>query len=81
VAFPSLSDAAPARWDAVDVARGVAIVAMISYHFAWDLSFLELAPIQVVGDPAWNVYARAIAGSFLALAGLGLSLAHARGPS
>jgi uncharacterized membrane protein len=60
------------------VARGAAIVAMIAYHFGWDLSFLQLAPIRVVGDPVWNVFARSIAGSFLALAGFGLCLAHGR---
>ena len=35
--------AAPAlarsRWDVIDLARGVAILAMIVYHFGWDLSF------------------------------------------
>ena len=79
VTAPSPHIVEPTRWDAIDVARGAAIVAMISYHFAWDLSFLQLAPIRVVGDPGWNAFARGIAGSFLALAGLGLSLAHAQG--
>ncbi len=67
------------RWDAVDVARGVAIVAMVIYHFAWDLSFLRLIPGSIIGDPAWNWFARAIAGSFLTLVGVGLALAHASG--
>ena len=35
------------RWDAVDVARGLAIAAMIVYHFFWDLSFLQLAPTKI----------------------------------
>jgi uncharacterized membrane protein len=52
---------------------------MIFYHLAWDLSFLQLTGMQVVGNPVWNAFARAIAGSFLALAGLGLALAHAQG--
>ena len=71
--------AASTRWDAIDVARGVAIVAMIVYHLFWDLAFLQLSTIKVTGDPLWNAFARAIAASFLVLAGVGLSLAHARG--
>ena len=70
--------AAPSRWDAIDVARGTAIAAMVVYHVFWDLNFFQLSPVKVVGDPAWNWFARAIAASFLALAGVGLWLAHGR---
>ena len=68
-----------ARIGALDVARGVAVVAMVVYHSAWDLSELRLIPTAVVGDFGWNLFARAIASSFLLLAGLGLALAHGRG--
>lgn len=71
--------AASQRWDAVDVARGVAIAAMIVYHFTWDLSFLKLIETNIVEIPAWRWFARCIAGSFLFLAGFGLALAHAQG--
>jgi uncharacterized membrane protein len=71
--------AAPQRWDAIDVARGVAICAMVVYHFGWDLSFLKLIETNVVQLPAWRWFARSIAGSFLILAGFGLALAHVRG--
>jgi uncharacterized membrane protein len=67
------------RWDAVDVARGVAILAMIVYHFSWDLSFLRLIETNILAVPAWRWFARGIAGSFLILAGFGLVLAHAQG--
>jgi uncharacterized membrane protein len=70
---------ARSRWDALDIARGVAILAMIVYHFGWDLSFLKLIQTDLIRDPVWRWFARGIAGSFLALAGLGLVLAHARG--
>jgi uncharacterized membrane protein len=63
----------------LDGARGAAIVAMVVYHTAWDLSVLRLADIQVVGHPAWDLFARAIAGSFLFMAGLSLALAHREG--
>ncbi|MBD2746866.1 DUF1624 domain-containing protein [Microvirga sp. BT688] len=67
------------RWDAVDVARGLAILAMIVYHFSWDLSFLQLIETNILQVPAWRWFARGIAGSFLLLSGLGLVLAHAKG--
>jgi uncharacterized membrane protein len=76
---PSPSIPAPGRWDAIDVARGVAILAMIVYHAAWDLSFLQLVEANIVQDPGWRWFARIIAGSFLVLAGIGLALAHAKG--
>jgi uncharacterized membrane protein len=71
--------AASQRWDVIDVARGVAICAMVVYHFGWDLSFLKLIETNVVQLPAWRWFARSIAGSFLILAGFGLALAHFRG--
>ncbi len=64
------------RWDAVDAARGVATAAMIVFHTAWDLSFVRLIATPVGSDPAWQAFAMAIAGSFLALVGIGLVLGH-----
>jgi uncharacterized membrane protein len=64
------------RWDILDVARGIAIAAMIVYHFSWDLSFLRLIATNIVAEPGWQWFARSIAGSFLTLAGIGLVLAH-----
>jgi uncharacterized membrane protein len=60
----------------LDIARGVALVAMASYHFMWDLaSFGYLAPdFPATGWP--RAYARAIASTFLFLAGFSLVLAH-----
>ena len=67
------------RWPALDAARGLAIVAMVVYHFAWDLSFYQLIATDVVGHPAWQLFARSIAASFLALVGIGLVLGHQHG--
>jgi uncharacterized membrane protein len=69
------ADARP-RLPAVDVARGVALAAMIIYHFSWDLSFLGFVRVDVATHPAWRAFAMAIAGSFLFLVGCGLVLAH-----
>jgi uncharacterized membrane protein len=67
------------RWDLIDIARGLAVVAMVIYHFSWDLSFLQLTAVNVVQDPGWRWFAKLIAGSFLVLTGIGLSLAHSAG--
>lgn len=64
------------RVPAVDVARGIAVLAMVSYHTAWDLSELALIRTQVTDSFGWSLYARAIAATFLTLAGTGLVLAH-----
>lgn len=69
----------PARIPVFDVARGVALAAMALYHFSWDLEFFGLADLGVTEKPLWIASARAIAGSFLALVGVSLFLAHVRG--
>ena len=64
---------------AIDVARGIALVAMTIYHLSWDLSFFGyLAPALVQSRP-WVLFARAIATSFLFLVGVSLVLAHGNG--
>lgn len=76
-------DIAPAapkpRLVALDLARGIAILAMIVFHFAYDLSQLGLIEADIAEIPAWIWFSRAIAASFLGLAGVSLVLAHARG--
>ncbi|MFT0890867.1 heparan-alpha-glucosaminide N-acetyltransferase [Pseudochelatococcus sp. G4_1912] len=67
------------RIPALDVARGIAIAAMISYHFMWDLYFTGFWHINAATDPMLRLYAKAIAASFLTLVGIGLVLAHGNG--
>ena len=67
------------RRHALDIARGLAVAAMVVYHFAWDLRLYSLIPIDVVSDPGWRLFARAIAASFLSLVGYSLVLAHGGG--
>ncbi|WP_342361035.1 heparan-alpha-glucosaminide N-acetyltransferase [Terrarubrum flagellatum] len=69
---------APARWPLVDLARGAALVAMIIYHFSWDLSWYGLTSVDVPRHPGWAMFAHVIAASFLGLVGVGFALA-ARG--
>ncbi|WP_051630512.1 heparan-alpha-glucosaminide N-acetyltransferase [Afifella pfennigii] len=68
-----------ARLPWIDVARGAALVAMAVYHFSWDLAFFGFTEAQVASSPGWIVFARSIAGSFLALVGVSLVLAHRSG--
>lgn len=63
----------------VDAARGVAVLAMVIYHTAWDLGELQLIETDVARQPAFLLFARVIAASFLTLVGIGLVLAHADG--
>ncbi|TRD21546.1 heparan-alpha-glucosaminide N-acetyltransferase [Palleronia caenipelagi] len=62
----------------IDHARGIALGAMVVYHFSFDLALLGLVDWNVSHGTFWRSFAIAIAGSFIALAGVSLSLA-ARG--
>ncbi|QDZ02553.1 DUF1624 domain-containing protein [Nitratireductor mangrovi] len=67
------------RIASLDVARGAALLAMAVYHFTWDLEFFGYAEPGLTAAGGWKYFARAIASSFLGLAGVSLFLAHARG--
>lgn len=63
----------------IDIARGIAIIAMVVYHLCWDLSYFRFIHVDVGYDPGWVLFARFILGSFLFLVGVGLALGHADG--
>jgi uncharacterized membrane protein len=67
------------RLAVIDVVRGVALLAMIVYHFSWDLSANRLIAVDVSTDPIWRLSARLIAGTFLGLVGANLVLAARNG--
>lgn len=67
------------RLDLLDIARGVALLAMASYHLTWDLEFFGYVEPGTTAQGWWKLYARAIASSFLIMVGVSLVLAHARG--
>ena len=67
------------RIEWLDVARGVALLAMAVYHFTWDLEFFGYILPGTTGFGGWKLFARCIASSFLFLVGVSLVLAHARG--
>ncbi|WP_247889908.1 DUF1624 domain-containing protein [Azospirillum brasilense] len=63
------------RVGVIDMARGVALLAMALYHGSWDLTYLGLANFDLFGDPLWLAARTGILGSFLILSGLSLVLA------
>lgn len=69
----------PARFAIVDIARGVALLAMFVFHFAYDLAHFRLIDTDIPFEPGWRLFARMIAGSFLTLVGISLVLATRRG--
>ncbi|WP_378950288.1 DUF1624 domain-containing protein [Mesorhizobium sp. ANAO-SY3R2] len=69
----------PRRVAVIDIARGIALVAMAIYHFTWDLEFFGYADPGMTAYGNWRLFARCIASSFLFLVGVSLVLAHAKG--
>ena len=75
----SRSKSAPstARWDAIDALRGSAVMAMIAYHFAFDLVHFGWLRADPYNDLRWIGSRTAILSSFLLVAGMSLALAEA----
>ena len=75
------SDGAPAptrrgaRFERLDALRGLAIVWMTGYHFAFDLSYFGYIRQDFYRDPVWTLQRTAIVGLFLFAAGFGQALA------
>lgn len=72
-------DAKPPRLSFVDAVRGLAILGVALYHLVWDLRFLEFTSFDPFWDPVWLGFAKVLVSTFLALVGVSLVLAHARG--
>ncbi len=66
----------PRLWE-VDCVRGVAVLAMIFFHFMWDLQFFGLTSVDVF-SPAWQLFARSIGTTFMFVMGVSLTLDAAR---
>jgi len=64
------------RFASLDIARGIALVAMASFHLCWDLEFFGYLEPGTVGGFGLKLYARSIASTFLILAGISLVLGH-----
>ena len=73
----SRSQSAHSRWDAIDAFRGAAVVAMIAFHFAFDLVHFGWLRADPYNDFRWIASRTAILSSFLLMAGISLALAQA----
>ncbi|TWD57793.1 putative membrane protein [Agrobacterium vitis] len=67
------------RIGVLDGLRGLALLAMASYHFTWDLEFFGYIEQGTAVTGPWRLYARCIASTFLFLVGFSLFLAHGHG--
>jgi len=63
-------------WE-IDAWRGLAIVSMVIYHFAWDLKAFAEVYIDLV-SPFWFYFQRSIASSFVLLVGISLTVSYNR---
>jgi uncharacterized membrane protein len=63
----------------LDIARTAALVAMVTYHFTYDLDLFGLIPHGTATSGIFWWHARLTAGSFIFLAGLSLWLSHGQG--
>ncbi len=63
----------------LDLARTLAILCMVVFHFTFDLALFGYIPFDTMSQPFWYYFARMIAGSFLFLSGVSLWLAHGQG--
>ncbi len=66
----------PARIAGIDALRGLAVVAMVAYHFAFDLAWFRVTAHDFYRDPFWLHARTLILSSFLLLAGVSLVLAQ-----
>jgi uncharacterized membrane protein len=69
----------PNRLTSLDIARTLAVVCMVVFHFTFDLALFRYLPSATMSQPFWYYFARMIAGSFLFLSGVSLWLAHGQG--
>lgn len=64
------------RWPIIDALRGITVIAMIGFHFTWDLGFFQMIDYDISFTPEGRVLSHLIAGIFLFLVGVSLTLAH-----
>ncbi len=67
------------RSQLLDILRGLAILAMIVFHLAWDLYYFGYSRTDVTSDPGWVIFQKSILSSFLLLVGASLVLGHGNG--
>ena len=63
----------------LDLLRALAILAMVVFHFTFDLMYFGYIKAGTVFQPEWRMFERSIAVSFLFLAGLSWQHTHRYG--
>lgn len=74
-----MSKTSTGRIQALDILRGVAILAMVVFHVAWDLYYFGYSPVDVTSEPRWVIFQKSILSTFMLLVGASLILAHGKG--
>ncbi|PWB89142.1 hypothetical protein C5688_17210 [Methylocystis sp. MitZ-2018] len=64
------------RWQALDAARGLAVLAMVVFHVIWDLAHFGYAPANLPWSAPVKIFGHSIAFAFLFIAGVALVLAN-----
>ena len=64
------------RIGGLDALRGLAVIAMVAYHFAFDLAYFRLTEQNFYRDPFWLHSRTVILSSFLLVAGVSLVIAQ-----
>ncbi len=72
-----MPDKSTYRFWEVDSVRGIAVIAMIYFHFSWDLSFFGLSQANILST-GWQNFARSIGSTFLFVMGLSMTLTYSR---
>lgn len=69
------------RFGSLDILRGVAVLWMTAYHFAFDLNHFGFIQQDFYRSPVWTLQRTCILSLFLLCAGMGQALATAGGQS
>jgi uncharacterized membrane protein len=69
------------RLPVVDLARGLAIVQMVVYHFIYDLTYFGWLHFVMTEEAGWVAWRNAIVSQFLLVCGVGIGLGDAAGRS
>jgi len=67
------------RYDRLDALRGMAMLWMAGFHFAFDLNHFGLIRQNFYTDPRWTLQRTCIVSLFLFCAGVGQAIAHRQG--
>lgn len=63
----------------LDVARTIALLGMVGFHFVRDLEFFGIVPAGSTMTGGWAILAHIVAGSFIFIAGISFVIAHGSG--